>query len=174
MLEQLGIAKLRPGPSGNADAPNAANYDETKANPYPDWPEILKLGDGQRVAAPETWWNQRRPQIVEIFEKEVYGRVPKDVPAVKWTVKETRDAVAGGIPVIEQHIVGTADNSACPEIEVEISMSLTLPKEAGRPVPVLMMFGRTPFDPVPEWMQRFRRRGPGGSDRPRGPSRTVN
>ncbi len=172
MQEQLGIAKLRPGPSGNADAPNAANYDETKANPYPDWPEILKLEDGQTVAAPETWWNRRRPQIVELFEKEVYGRVPKDVPAVKWTLKESRDAVAGGIPVIEQHIVGTADNSACPEIEVEISMSLTLPKEAGRPVPVLMMFGRTPFDPVPEWMQRFRRRGPGGSDRPRGPSRT--
>ena len=38
MLRQLGITKLRPGPNGNPTAPNAANYDEAKANPYPDWP----------------------------------------------------------------------------------------------------------------------------------------
>ena len=35
MMAQLGIRKLRPGPSGNESAPNHANYDEALANPYP-------------------------------------------------------------------------------------------------------------------------------------------
>ena len=57
-LKQLGITKLRPGPSGRADAgdPNAANYDPTRANPYPDWPDALTLKDGRQVASAEMWW----------------------------------------------------------------------------------------------------------------------
>lgn len=172
MMEQLGITRLRPGRNANAEAENAANYDEALANPYPDWPPILTTESGEAVTTPEAWWNVRRPEIVELFEREVYGRIPDAVPAVDWTVRETRDGEAGGVPVVEQHLVGRADNSACPDIEVEISMSLTLPKEAVGPVPVLMMFGATPFDPVPEWLQRFRRNNPNAGNGPRGPTRT--
>jgi hypothetical protein len=39
MLAQLGSRHLRPGPTADASAPNAATYDEAKANPYPRWPE---------------------------------------------------------------------------------------------------------------------------------------
>ena len=172
MMQQLGITKLRPGPSGDPTKENSANYDEAKANPFPDWPPILTLNNGQPVSSPDVWWKQRRPELVELFEREVYGRIPANVPSVTWEVKETRDEKKGEIAVVEQHIIGTVDNSACPEISVEISMSLTLPREASGPVPVLMMFGRTPFDPVPEWMQRFNRnRSEGGPAGPRGPSR---
>ena len=73
MMEQLGITKLRPGPSGNPSAPNSANYDEAVANPYPELPEILKLKDGSLVTTPEQWWNKRRPEIVEDFDREVLG-----------------------------------------------------------------------------------------------------
>ena len=45
MLKQLGITKLRPGPSGNESAPNHANYDEALVNPYPDLPELLLSGE---------------------------------------------------------------------------------------------------------------------------------
>ena len=41
MMQQLGIKKLRPGPSGDAAAPNHANYDESLANPCPQLPDIL-------------------------------------------------------------------------------------------------------------------------------------
>src|SRR4051812_45261920 len=73
MLEQLGITRLRPGPSGNESAPNHANYDESLANPYPNLPDPLVLKDGQRVVTPETWWTHRRGEIVEDFEREVVG-----------------------------------------------------------------------------------------------------
>jgi hypothetical protein len=82
MLDQLGITKLRPGRSSNEDSPNAANYDELKANPYPVLPAILTTRSGAQVSTPEQWWNERRPEIVELLESEVYGRIPAKVPSV--------------------------------------------------------------------------------------------
>src|SRR5438309_387744 len=95
MMDQLGIKALRPGPSGNENAPNHANYDESKANPFPDLPDALTTKDGRKVTSPEMWWNQRRPEIVEGFGREVLGRVPKDVPKVTWTGTGTSDGKAG-------------------------------------------------------------------------------
>ena len=142
MMEQLGIKALRPGPSGRAGAPNAANYDESKANPYPDLPDPLTTKDGRKVATAEVWWKQRRPEIVEDFEREVIGRVPKDVPKVSWTVtKEVSDGVVGKMPVVGKQLVGHVDNSACPSINVDIQMTLVTPANVKAPVPVLMMFG---------------------------------
>src|SRR5207244_7936760 len=79
MMEQLGIKSLRPGPSGNEQAPNHANYDEALANPFPDLPDVLTLKNGRKVTSAEVWWKQRRPEIIEDFEREVYGRVPTNV-----------------------------------------------------------------------------------------------
>src|SRR5262245_10177031 len=86
MMVQLGITKLRPGPSGRAGATNSANYDPAKANPFPDLPDPLTLKDGRKVTTPQMWWEKRRPEIIEDFEREVVGRVPKTVPKVTWTV----------------------------------------------------------------------------------------
>jgi hypothetical protein len=167
MMRQLGITQLRPGPSGNADAPNHANYDEALANPYPELPNLMKLENGKPVTTPRRWWKKRRPEIVELFEREVFGRIPENVPGVQWELRETRDVKVGEIDAIEKNIIGIVDNSACPEIEVQIAMSLTVPKDAKGPVPVLMMFGRTPFEPLPAWL-RGRAGGAGG---PQGPTR---
>ena len=148
MIEQLGIARLRPGPNGNESAPNHANYDEALANPYPKLPEALKLKSGERVTTAEMWRMQRRPEIVEDFEREVYGRVPKNVPSVTWKTLETRETTVGETPVIEKQLLGQVDNSSCKAIEVNISMTLTTPKNAEKPVPVLMMYGFS-FGPRP-------------------------
>lgn len=173
MMEQLGITRLRPGPSGNVQAPDAANYDQAKANPYPDWPEVLTLKNGKKVTTPEMWWKQRRPEIVEDFEREVIGRVPKNVPKVTWTVTtQATDRVIGDIPVIAKQLVGHVDNSACPSINVDIQMTLVTPANARSPVPVLMMFGgfggggfpRRAGEPAPT--NRFGAFGGGGNTGP--------
>src|SRR5678816_1522018 len=64
MMKQLGIKKLRPGPSGNENAPNHANYDESIANPCPQLQDVLTLKNGKKVATPDMWWKQRRPEPV--------------------------------------------------------------------------------------------------------------
>jgi hypothetical protein len=159
MMEQLGITKLRPGPSGNPAATNSANYDPAKANPFPDLPDPLVLKNGQKVTTAEQWWNVRRPEIVEDFEREVIGRVPKAIPKVTWAVvTQVTDRVVGDLPVTAKRLLGKVDNSACPEIEVGIQMSLVTPRHATSPVPVLIMFGgffggdglpRRPGEPPP-------------------------
>ena len=141
MMEQLGIKILRPGPSGNENAPNHANYDEATANPFPHLPEVLTLKDGRRVTTADMWWKQRRPEIVEDFDREVLGRVPKNVPKVTWAVTNTVNTKIGTREVIGKQLVGHVDNSAYPLINVEIQMTLVTPADARRPVPVMMMFG---------------------------------
>jgi hypothetical protein len=141
MMDQLGIKALRPGPSGNETAPNHANYDESTANPFPILPDVLKLKNGKKVTTAAMWWNQRRPEIVEDFEREVLGRVPKNTPKVTWTVTNTVNAMVGSRPVVGKQLVGHVDNSSYPAINVEIQMTLVTPADAASPVPVMMMFG---------------------------------
>ncbi|MDX2150074.1 MAG: hypothetical protein SFV54_05020, partial [Bryobacteraceae bacterium] len=157
MLDQLGIRTLRPGYSGNPQAPNSANYDESKANPYPDYPELLKLKNGGAVATAEQWWKLRRPEILEDFEREVHGRVPPNVPKITWTVTNTVKDNLGPYPVLAREYVGRADNSAHPEITVEIQMVVVTPAWAAKPVPVMIQFGRAalPNAPIPPAFARF-------------------
>jgi hypothetical protein len=148
MMDQLGIKSLRPGPSGNESAPNHANYDESVATPYPDLPDLLTLKNGKKVTTPDMWWKLRRPEIVEDMENEVYGRLPKNIPAVKWTVDISEREMIGFTPVIAKKLTGHVDNSQYPLIDVNISMVLVTPANVKGPVPVLMMFGR-PSLPAP-------------------------
>jgi hypothetical protein len=145
MMDQLGIKALRPGPSGNENAPNHANYDESKANPYPNLPDPLTMNDGRKVTTAKMWWDERRPQIVDMYEKYIYGRVPNNVPAVKWTVTAVDHEFLGFSQVTAKDIVGEVDNSSYPGISVKIHMTLVTPAMARGPVPVLIMFGPAGF-----------------------------
>src|SRR5215831_3009376 len=153
MMDQLGIKALRPGPNGRAAAgePGAANYDPAKANPFPDLPDPLRTKDGRKVTSAAQWWNVRRPEIVEDFEREVYGRVPQNVPAVSWRVENTVNTTIGGIPVVARQVVGHVDNSSYPAITVDIKLAVVTPADSKRVVPFLVMFsnGAMPASPEP-------------------------
>ncbi len=157
MLNQLGIRALRPGPSGNEQAPNHANYDEAAANPFPDYPEILRLKNGRPVTKAAVWWKQRRAEIVEDFEREVLGRVPRRVPPITWTVVREATETVGGLPVRARELKGHVDNRLAPDITVDLQMVVVTPAWIAKPVPIMMMFGRAAFpsDPVPPAFARF-------------------
>lgn len=141
MMEQLGIKSLRSGASGNESSPNYANYDESKANPYPELPDVLTLKNGKKVTTPDMWWKQRRAEIAEDFEREVYGRLPKNLPKVTWQVAVSEREFIGWTPVIARKVIGHVDNAEYPLIDVNISMVVVTPANAKGPVPILMMFG---------------------------------
>jgi hypothetical protein len=142
LMRLLNITSLRPGANGNnTNAPNAANYDESKANPYPDLPDPLVLNDGRKVTTARMWWELRRPEIVECFDREIYGRVPRETPRVNWEVTQTTRTNNGDVPVITRQLVGHVDNSSYPLIAVNIQLTLTTPAKAAGPVPVVMQFG---------------------------------
>lgn len=141
MLGQLDNPKLRPGPSGNPEAPNAANTDESKATPYDSLPDPMRLESGKQVTNAQIWWDLRRPEIVEAFDGEIYGRIPASTPDVDWKVVRMIDTVVGSESAVTKQLVGYVDNSSYPKIAVNIQLSLTLPKGADKPTPVIMTFG---------------------------------
>jgi hypothetical protein len=150
MLRQLGISELRPGRDANELSPRAANYDERLANPFPKLPDALVLANGRKVTTARQWREQRRPQIVELFEREVLGRVPRDLPKVTWTLQESRIDKVVSRTVQARRLVGRVDNSRHPGIEVNIELVVVTPAEGAGPFPVMVMFGRTrmPGEPV--------------------------
>ena len=158
MMRQLGIRALRPGPSGNENAPNHANYDESKANPFPNIPDALTMNDGRKVTTPELW-QKRRAEIIAGFECCVYGRVPRNIPKVSWSVKTVDHEFVGFSPVIAKEVIGHVDNSAYPQIDINIRMIVVTPATAKKPVPLLIMFGPAEFpnpkQPSPEQLEHI-------------------
>jgi hypothetical protein len=168
ILELLKIQELRRGANPHdPNAPNAVNYDESKANPYPKLPDPLVLRSGKAVTTAEAWWKERRPEIVEDFDREIYGRVPRDTPKVKWEVAAPEKEKVGEVPVVTKRLVGHVDNSSYPPITVDIQLTLTTPADAKGPVPVIMEFGfgGRGFGPRPggpggpTWQQQVLARG---------------
>ncbi len=142
LMDLLHIASLRQGANGsNKEAPNYANYDEAKANPYPKLPDPLLLNNKKKITKAAQWWGQRRPEIVEDFDREIYGRVPKETPKVKWEVTATTNGMNGEVPIVTKQLVGHVDNSFYPQITVDIQLTQTTPANATGPVPVMMEFG---------------------------------
>ena len=174
MMQQLGIDSLRPGVSGmDPAAPDFANYDEAKANPYPVLPDPLVLKNGEKVTSAEIWWSKRRPEILDDFDREVYGRLPAGIPKVTWEVLETSNDTVEGILVHVRKLVGHVDNSSFPSVTVDIQLTLGIPVSATAPVPVMMEFGfifppgfrpfrpsqTTSGPPEPGWQKQVLSRG---------------
>ncbi len=140
MMDQLGIKSIRPGRNGsNPKSTNYANYDESKANPFPNLPDPLTFKNGKKVTTPEMW-QQRRGEIMEDFDREIYGRVPANTPAVKWEIISTTNETNGSFPVIVKKLIGHVDNSRDTNINVNIELTLGTPAQAATPVPVMMQF----------------------------------
>ncbi len=144
LLDLLHIDSLRSGANPrDPNAPNAPNYDEAKAA-YSALPDPLMLKNGQRVKSAKAWWDQRRGEVVEDFDREVYGRVPASVPGVRWEVVSVTQEKVGEFAVVTKQLLGHADNSAYPSISVDIELSVTTPAQAAGPVPMIMEFGFKP------------------------------
>ncbi len=165
LMDLLGIKELRHGADNDPKSPYMANYDESKANVYPNLPDPLLLKNGKRVTSAKVWWTKRRPEIVEDFDREILGRVPANVPKVTWEVVSTTQEKVGDVPVITKKLAGHVDNSAYPKIAVTIDLELTTPANATGPVPVIMEIGLSK-----EFMAAFFKNFPGGMPKADGPT----
>ena len=89
------------------------------------------------------------------------GRVPANVPAVEWKLSNKSFETIGKIKAVTKTLVGEVDNSAYPPVQVAIQLSLTVPANAARPVPVIMELAFTgkwahpPAEPGPDWREQI-------------------
>lgn len=167
MLDRLGIKHIRPGADGfNKTAPNAANYDEARAG-NPELPPLLRFADGKPVKTAREW-TRRRAEIVEAFDREIYGRVPVTAPSIRWRLVRQESDVEGGVPVVRKWLEGVADNAAWPQASARILLRTTLPRGKTQ-VPVILSFalpddfkwpgGPRPADPGPPYTEQLLQRG---------------
>ncbi len=176
MLGQLGIYKsqIRRGPSGNPKDANAANSDESKVNHYV-LPDALMLKNGRKVKNEDDWWYKRRPEIVQDFENEIYGKLPTNIPSLKWKLISIKDTTVGNYAIKEKLLKGFVDNTSFPSIKVEIDFLVTTPAGISSSVPLVIAFDwiNSPWnkDPIkaiglgstnePTWKEQLISRGIG-------------
>jgi hypothetical protein len=132
-------AKQRPSQDANGNplryalTGHVSNYDEAKVGAY-TLPDPLVLLSGEPVTNAETWFKERRPEIVRLYEMEIYGRVPATAPKVTFDVVATQENALEGTAV-RKHIVGRFGAGAdAPTLNIV----LLLPAHASGPVPVLL------------------------------------
>ncbi len=123
-----GVCKLAVG-----EKQPPVNYDESKV-PKSTLPDPLRLENGQRVTDAKTWFTQRRPEILRLFQTYVYGKSPGR-PAQMWfeTTSVARDALGGKATrkEITVHFTGNPEGPA-------MHMLIYVPNNAPHPVPAFM------------------------------------
>jgi hypothetical protein len=112
---------------------HVSNYSEEKVPPY-DLPDPLLLTNGRRVTTADEWFKQRRPEILQIYQTQVYGRVPDNAPRVTWEVTESGGSYRDGLGSIKR-LAGRMGSG--PD---ERTMNLTLysPAQMNGPTPLLL------------------------------------
>lgn len=130
---------------------HVSNYDESKVGSY-TLPDPLVLLSGEPVRDADTWRTRRRPEIMGLYEREIFGRVPASAPAVTWETVATTSGELDGLAV-RKHLVGRfGPDTNGPQVNVVVY----LPAQAKGPVPVLLhlLFSpppglKPPAEPVP-------------------------
>jgi hypothetical protein len=119
---------LRRAPTGHV-----SNYDESKVGNY-TLPDLLVLANGQPVRDAQTWFNVRRPELLKLYDTDIFGRVPASAPKATFKVVETDTNALGGMAVRKLVLIQFGDKPDGPAVQLHIY----LPAKATRPVPVLL------------------------------------
>lgn len=110
-----------------------ANYDEL-AVPKHTLPDVLQCNNGERVTSTEQWEQQRRPELMELFAAEVYGRTPDEhIDVTHQIVKVNNHAMNG--KATSQQIKFIFSNG---KKNVEALLLLHIPNTAKGKVPVFV------------------------------------
>jgi hypothetical protein len=119
---------------------HVSNYDESKVVPY-TLPDPLVMANGKRVTDANTWRRARRPELIRLYESEIYGHVPANTPKITWEVTQT-DTHAREGAVLKQVVGHVGAKTDGPQIRV----SVYTPARATTKVPIILLlnFGGGP------------------------------
>jgi hypothetical protein len=121
------------------------NYDESKTGTY-ILPDPLVLKNGQRVKNAKDWWKKRRPEIMEDYTSEIYGRIPAQTPKVWFDIVSTDSSAVSNTAVLKK-IVGHIDNTFYPSDTPQIEISLYMPKGVKGRLPLMVQVSGAFFAP---------------------------
>ncbi len=110
-----------------------ANYDESKMPAY-TLPDPLVMENGRAVTTAEQWRNERRPELLRLFEEQMFGRAPGRPAGLHWEVWEEDRQALGGKAIRKQVTVYFSEQKSGPRMDVLIY----LPANANGRVPLFL------------------------------------
>ena len=97
---------------GGADShAQEVNYDETAVPSY-SLPDPLVMTNGTPVTDASTWREQRRPEVLGLFEQHVYGKMPDRTVAPRFEIKSLDTNALGGMATRKEIVVYLSEDSA--------------------------------------------------------------
>jgi hypothetical protein len=113
------------------------NLDENKVGPYA-LPDPLVSADGQKISTPDAWIKERRPELLRLFEDQVYGRVPQpDKPLhITSRVRSEDRAALGGTAIRREITISFSEAPEGPRLDLLLYLPRTA--EASRRVPAFL------------------------------------
>lgn len=110
------------------------NYDESKVGEY-RLPELLVSQEDKIVGAPTQWENIRRPEIIKLFENNVYGQVPKEFDDIQFkVVNKDENAMNGKATLKEVAITVSQSNRS-----ITMNLVMFTPNKVNEPVPMFLV-----------------------------------
>lgn len=123
------------------------NYYEEKVPSY-TLPPLLITNDGKKITGASAWEKTRRPEILEMFRKNVFGRVPSTPYTSSFSVTDTDNNFLNGAATLKQVeiTIKSADKS------LVIHLSVYTPNNSKKSVPLfLVMDNWTDENQMPSW-----------------------
>src|SRR5262245_16072037 len=120
---------------------HVSNYDEAKVLAY-TLPDPLVMTSGRPVTTARMWTRERRPELLRLYEKHVYGRVPANAPKVRWEVSETDARARDGAALLKRVVGHVGPKPDGPKIRVSVYTPANTTKKV--PIILLLNFGGGP------------------------------
>ena len=143
----------------DADLPKPADLPAQTSLPDP-----LVMLDGRKVTTTKMWLNERRPELIRLFQHYMYGRLPPKL-AVTGKVERADVAAFGGKATLSEVTLMFGSTGVAP-----IHLMLVAPNKRTRPAPVVLALNymgnhtlvhdknvRLPDNWMPEWRADRRR-----------------
>jgi hypothetical protein len=114
------------------------NYDESKVTTY-TLPDPLSSMDGHKIVTAAQWINERRPELIHLFETEVYGRTPQPPTPIRvtFTVHSEDNQALGGSAVRREVTIAFSEQPDGPRMDLLVY----LPRPAGAQPPRPVFLG---------------------------------
>lgn len=112
----------------------AQNTDESKVKLY-KLPEVLKTMQGKKISSVKDWENIRRPEILKLFENNVYGQVPKDYEKISFEIKNEDKNAMNGAATLKEITIKVLRKQK----KVTINLLLFTPNRIKKEVPVFLV-----------------------------------
>ncbi|MBO0324079.1 hypothetical protein J0X14_17350 [Muricauda sp. CAU 1633] len=114
------------------------NYDEDSIKPY-TLPDPLVLESGKKVESGEEWFKKRRPEILELFKSEQFGKFPEE-RKLSFKIYESQAlALDGKATRTQLTLFFTQDTT-----KLKADLLIYVPVSAKKPSPLLLKIGFSP------------------------------